>query len=82
MYAELMELGQCLAEHKIYQHNNELRIQGRPALNWVYEVARDCTEVDTVRLVCGGVVATFYIDRSYEPARVTVNQITTVRKAI
>lgn len=75
MYAEIIENGQCHAQHKIYTLNNELRIQGRPALNWVYEIARDCTYIDEVRLVCETVVAIFNIDRDYEPARVTVNQI-------
>ena len=80
MYAELNENGQCHAQHQIYVHNNELRVQGKPALNWVYEVARDCTYIDEVRLVCENVVATFSIDRDYEPARVTVQQISRTGK--
>jgi hypothetical protein len=73
MYAEILQNGHCLASHKIYQHNNELRIQGKPAINWVYEVARDCTAIDEVRLVCGNAVAVFNIDRDYEPARVSIS---------
>lgn len=81
MYAEINENGHCHAQHKIYILNNELRVQGKPALNWVYEVARDCTYIDEVRLVCENVVAIFSIDRDYEPARVTVQQISHSGKA-
>jgi hypothetical protein len=72
MYAEILELGHCHATHKVYHLNNELRIQGKPAINWVYEVARDCTYIDEVRLVCGNAVAIFSIDRNCEPARVSI----------
>ena len=83
MFAEINEKGQCHAQHKIYQHNNELRIQGKPVLNWVYEVARDCLDIDEVRLVCSNVIATFTIDRSYDPPRVTVDQISDItRRAV
>jgi hypothetical protein len=72
MYAEILENGHCLASHKVYHLNNELRIQGKPAINWVYEVARDCTAIDEVRLVVGNAVAIFSIDRDCEPARVSI----------
>lgn len=81
MYAEIIEKGQCHASHKVYQHGGELRIQGRPAINWVYEVARDCTYIDEVRLVCGNAVAIFSIDRDCEPARVTISNFIDGRRS-
>ena len=80
MKAEILENGHCHASHPIYQHNNELRCQGKPVINWVYEVARDCTYIDEVRLVVGQAVAIFNIDRNYEPARVTVTNFLDGRK--
>jgi GTP:adenosylcobinamide-phosphate guanylyltransferase len=82
MIAEILELGQRHAEHKIYRHpeNGELRVQGKPLINWVFEVARDCVHIDEVRVVCGQAVAVFDIDRSYDPARVTITNFLDKRK--
>jgi hypothetical protein len=82
MYAEILELGHCHAEHKIYRHpdNNELRVQGKPLIGWVFVVARDCTYIDEVRVVCGQAVAVFSIDRDYEPARVSITNFVDGRK--
>lgn len=77
MKAEIIELGQCHAEHQIYRHpeTRDLRVQGKPLINWIYEVARDCTAIDEVRVTCGVAMAVFSINRKMEPAQVTVTQI-------
>ena len=77
MKAEIIEKGHCLADHAIYRHpeTGDLRVQGKPVINWVWEVARDCTAIDEVRLICGKAVAVFAIDRDYDPPRVAITQV-------
>lgn len=84
MRAEIIETGHCLAEHPIYRHpaTNDLRVQGKPLINWVYEVARDCVHIDEVRITCGQAVAVFEIDRSHEPAKVSITNFLDGRRAI
>lgn len=83
MYAEILELGHCHAQHNIYRHpeTGDLRTQGKPLMHWVFEVARDCTYIDEVRVVCGQAIAVFTIDRDYEPARVTITNFADGRKS-
>ena len=76
-YAQICELGQVHGTHEMVRVGREMRIQDKPALHWVYEVARDCKEVDEVKLVSNGSVVSFKIDRDYEPPRITINQYTT-----
>lgn len=82
MFAEILELGHCHGEHPIYRHpeTNELRVQGKPLMGWVFEVARDCTYIDEVRVVCGQAVAVFDIDRSYDPPKVAITNFFDGRK--
>lgn len=73
-YAQLCELGQVHAKHEMIRVGREMRIQGKPALHWVYEVARDCTYIDEVRLVSNGTVVSFKIDRECDPPFISVDQ--------
>ena len=81
-YANICELGQVHATHPMVKVEGEMRIQGKPALGWVYEVARDCKEIDEVQLVAKGMVVSFKIDRDYEPPRITVDQYATTQDAV
>ena len=74
--AYIIELGHYIAEHKVSQlPDGELRIQGKPLINWVYEVANHCTAIDEVRIVVNRVTAVFNLDRNYEPTRVTMIEL-------
>ena len=79
-YAQLCELGQVHAKHEMIRVGKEMRIQDKPALYWVSEVARDCTYIDEVKLVSNGSVVSFKIDRDYEPPRITVDQYATTQE--
>lgn len=76
MHAQIIELGQVIGEHKVTRaEDGQLTVQGKLLINWVFEVARDCKDIDEVRIYNGLDYVSFDIDRAYEPPRVNVYQV-------
>lgn len=83
MRAQIIELGHVIAEHPVTRATDkQLTVQGKLLINWVYEVARDCKDIDEVRVYNGQDYVSFSIDRSYEPPRVNVQQVSNTNQGV
>lgn len=79
MYVQIIELGQIIGQHPVTRDNEgQLTVQRSLLINWIYEVARDCKDIDEVRVYNNGDYVSFDIDRAYEPPRVNVYQVSSL----
>ncbi len=83
MQVQIIELGQVIGEHPVVRAvDGQLVVQGILLINWVYEVARDCKDIDEVRIYNGLDYVSFDIDRDYEPPRVNVYQVSSLSSEV
>ena len=81
MKAQMIELGQVIAEHNVTRDDEgQPRVQGKLLSFWIYEVARDCAEIDEVRVYNGTDYVSFDIDRSHEPPRTNLYEVSSLLK--